>query len=382
MAEKKIIANSDKAPKAIGLYSQAVKANGLLFLSGQLPLDPVSGKITAGGIKEQTLQVMRNLQAVLAKGGLNFTNVVKTNIYLRNMSDFEAVNLVYASYLSAEPPALAVEGTSGLPSGAMVEIEMIASYNVKKVVGLNTPRKSTAPFSPAVKTDGLLFLSGQMPIDASGGLVAGDITAQTQLTMNNIGTILKSEGLDFGAVIKTNAYLKEFKDMAAFNKTYAQFFKKDFPTRCALEAGSPPMGAGLVLDMIATYSGKTVVTATPGLSTNPNPLSPALKTGGYLIMSGQIPRDLFTGKVENGADIAAQTDQVMKSLQVTLAAAGLSFADVVKSTVFLTNIDEYGAINDVYTRYITNDPPAQTIIGVAKMNSNVRVEIEMIAVMR
>jgi 2-iminobutanoate/2-iminopropanoate deaminase len=134
--------------------------------------------------------------------------------------------------------------------------------------------------------------------------------------------------------------------------------------------------------MMATYSRKEVVTATPGMSANPNPLSPALKTGGYLILSGQIPRDLVTGKIVNEGDITAQTDQVMKSLQATLAAAGLSFADVVKSTVFLTNMDEYGAINDVYARYIRKDPPALTIIGVAKMNSNVRVEIEMIAVMR
>lgn len=380
MAEQKIIINTDKAPVPIGTSSQAVKANGLLFLSGQLPIDPVSGKVVEGGIVEQTRRVMNNLQAVLAQAGLSFADVVKCNVYLRDMSDFGAMNQVYSGYFSSLPPAVALEGMSSLPQDALIEIELVASYNGKNPITLATTNKSFMPLSPAVKADGLLFLSGQLPIDpATGDMVTGDISAQTKQTMKNAADILKAGGLQIGDVIKSNAYLGEFKDMAGFNKAYAQHFKQDYPTRCVAEAGPLPYGVGMTLEMVATYSDKAVVNPTPGKSTNPNPLSPAIRTNKFLFLSGQIPRDLFTGKVEIGA-IEAQTAQSMKSLQATLAADGLTFADVAKTTIYLTNMDDYEAINNVYSQYFPSNPPALTVIGVSKMNSAVSVEIEMVAV--
>jgi 2-iminobutanoate/2-iminopropanoate deaminase len=115
------------APAAIGPYSHAVRAGGLLFCSGQIPLDPKTGEMVgASDVKAQTKQVMENLKAVLAAGGASFASVVKTTIYLKDLADFGAVNEIYGSYLAASPPARATVQVAGLPRGALVEIDAIA----------------------------------------------------------------------------------------------------------------------------------------------------------------------------------------------------------------------------------------------------------------
>ena len=122
---KKIIA-TDKAPKAIGPYSQAVEANGTLYISGQIPIDPAIGKVIDGGIKEQTEQVMKNIGAILEAAGLNYSNVVKSTCLLSDMDNFAAMNEVYGRYYTADMPARAAYGVVKLPLGALIEIETIA----------------------------------------------------------------------------------------------------------------------------------------------------------------------------------------------------------------------------------------------------------------
>lgn len=123
--EKKIIC-TEKAPKAVGPYSQAVEANGFLFISGQIPIDPSTGKVVDGGIKEQTEQVLKNVGAILKEAGLDYKNVVKTTCLLSDMDNFAAMNEVYARFFTSEMPARAAYGVVRLPLGVMVEIECIA----------------------------------------------------------------------------------------------------------------------------------------------------------------------------------------------------------------------------------------------------------------
>ena len=123
----KTVVHSDEAPKAIGPYSQAVKAGNLLFCSGQIPLDPRSGEmIGAGDVREQARRVMQNLQAVLVAGGASLASVVKTTIYLKDLGDFGAVNEIYGAYFNEAPPARATVQVAGLPRGALVEIDAVA----------------------------------------------------------------------------------------------------------------------------------------------------------------------------------------------------------------------------------------------------------------
>lgn len=124
----KTVVSSDQAPQAIGPYSQAIKANGFLFASGQIPLDPITGQIVYGGIEVQTHQVLRNLKAVLSKEHLDFSHVVKTTVFLKDMDDFAEMNKVYSEYFTTEPPARACVQVAKLPRDVSVEIEVIAAY--------------------------------------------------------------------------------------------------------------------------------------------------------------------------------------------------------------------------------------------------------------
>jgi 2-iminobutanoate/2-iminopropanoate deaminase len=114
------------APGAIGPYSQAVRSGGFLFCSGQIPLDPGTGKMVDGGIEAQTERVLRNLEAVLAAGGSSLAKVVKTTVYLADLGDFPAMNAVYGKFFPSQPPARATVQAAKLPAGAMVEIDAIA----------------------------------------------------------------------------------------------------------------------------------------------------------------------------------------------------------------------------------------------------------------
>jgi 2-iminobutanoate/2-iminopropanoate deaminase len=123
---KKEIISTDQAPKAIGPYSQGVKAGGFLFLSGAIALDPATGEMCGGGISAETELVMKNIGALLAASGLGYGDVVKTVIYLANMGDFATVNAIYGRHFAEQPPARVTVEVQGLPRGALVEIEVTA----------------------------------------------------------------------------------------------------------------------------------------------------------------------------------------------------------------------------------------------------------------
>lgn len=125
VAMKKIISTSS-APGAIGPYSQAVEANGTLYISGQVAINPATGKLVDGGITQQTEQVMRNIKAILIAAGYSSGDVVKSTCLLSDMSDFKAMNEVYAKYYTTDQPARAAFAVKGLPLGALIEIETIA----------------------------------------------------------------------------------------------------------------------------------------------------------------------------------------------------------------------------------------------------------------
>lgn len=117
---------TDRAPAAIGPYSQAVRSGGFIFVSGQIALDPATGQLVQGPVEEQVRQVLTNLKAILEAAGSGLEHVVKTTIFLRSMDDFAAVNRVYAEFFSAPAPARSTVAVAALPRGAAVEIEAIA----------------------------------------------------------------------------------------------------------------------------------------------------------------------------------------------------------------------------------------------------------------
>lgn len=125
---KKIISTS-KAPAAVGPYSQATESNGLVFVSGQLPVDAATGAFVPGGVREQAAQVLKNIGYILQEAGCSYDNVLKTTVYLADMKDFAVMNEVYAGFFKEPYPARVAFGVVALPKGALVEMDVIASKN-------------------------------------------------------------------------------------------------------------------------------------------------------------------------------------------------------------------------------------------------------------
>ena len=129
---RKETVSTNDAPQAIGPYSQAIRFDNLIFVSGQIPLDPESGKIIKGNIKEQTKQVLENLNNILAAGGSSLNNVLRTTIFLTNLENYSEVNETYAQYFDDLPPARSTVQVSKLPMGAQIEIDVIACINTEE----------------------------------------------------------------------------------------------------------------------------------------------------------------------------------------------------------------------------------------------------------
>ena len=126
---KKRVIQTEKAPKALGPYSQAIQAGSFLFISGQLPIDPATGELVKGDIREQTRQVFENMKQILEAQRLTLKDVVKTTLYLKDLANFAKVNEIYAAYFETEPPARAAVQIARLPKDAEVEIEAIALFH-------------------------------------------------------------------------------------------------------------------------------------------------------------------------------------------------------------------------------------------------------------
>ncbi len=122
----KDVVHTDRGPKPIGPYSQAIKANGFVYLAGQVALDPKTGELTGSDIRQQTERVMENMKGVLEAAGSNLAHVVKTTVYLKELNDFAAMNEVYARYFTLGPPARSTVEVSRLPKDALLEIDVIA----------------------------------------------------------------------------------------------------------------------------------------------------------------------------------------------------------------------------------------------------------------
>mgnify|MGYP000388305406 FL=1 len=120
------VLQTEKAPAAIGPYSQAIEVNGFVFASGQIPIDPATGEFVEGGIEEQTRQALTNASQIMAEVGIDLSHVIKTTVYLADMSDFAAMNKVYATFFKPPFPARSAVAVKALPKGALVEVECIA----------------------------------------------------------------------------------------------------------------------------------------------------------------------------------------------------------------------------------------------------------------
>ena len=235
------------------------------------------------------------------------------------------------------------------------------------------------PFSPAVKAGGFIYVSGAVATDAAGQ-VSGDIKAQTARTLDGIAATLKAAGSRLDNAVSVIVYLKDTADFAAMNDVYKGYFSKDPPTRTTLGAPLALPAALVEISVIAVPDGaeRRVIHPADWVK-SPNPYSYGILSGDTLFLSGLVSRNGRDNSTVKG-DVTAQTKTVLDNGAAILHAAGMTWADVVSSRVYLTDSAAFQAMNDVYRPYFTGIMPARATVKAALTTPDYLVEITMTAV--
>ena len=257
--------NTENAPKPVGPYSQTVAFSHYNNLSAQLPIDPKSGQLVAGGVKEQAEQCFKNIEGVLKGIDQAMTDVIRITVFLKNIMDLDAVDAVYKSFFGSYVPTRTTVAVADLPMGALVQVEALVSYGLGTIP--NAPQAGdlvkltnntcNAPIS-ALSTQTVAFshynhLSAQLPIDAkTGNLVAGGVKEQAGQCLANIKAIVESINHSMADVVKVNVFVKNIADVAAVNEVYATYFPANAPARRVVGVSALPKDALIQIDAVVS----------------------------------------------------------------------------------------------------------------------------------
>jgi reactive intermediate/imine deaminase len=362
------------APRLGGILSPGILAGDMLYCAGAGSRDPKTGQHPEG-FEAQVKQSLENLGAVLKSAGLDFRDVVNSNVYLTDIKNFQAMNKVYKTYFPSNPPARTTIAVPALPGESHVEITFIASRNKdrKYIFPEGVKPAATDLYSGGVLVGDLFYLSGQGSRHYSTKqFPQGDFEAHVKQTMDNLGAILKAAGMDFSNVVKSNVYLTDMNNFQRMNEVYKTYFTSDAPARTTVGVDALPGEPPIEITFVASRSKKPGQNIVRPEGDRPNPvLSPAVRIGDTLFPSGK------AGFAEGGVE--AQVREVMDGLGNVLKAGGMDFSNVVEGKVYLADIRDYGKVNEVYRSYFKSDPPARTCIAVSKLVRNSQVEITFVA---
>ena len=237
-----------------------------------------------------------------------------------------------------------------------------------------------APFSPAVTAGDLVYLSGMLPTDASGAIVAGDVRAQTARALDNLTALLARNGSRMAQVAAVTVYLKNQADFAAMNEVYAKYWPKDPPTRTTVIVNLVVPEALVEIGLVALRDGaeRRVIHPASWLR-SPSPYSYGIQSGNTLFLAGLVSRNGKDNTAVPG-DMKTQTQTVLQNATDILAAAGMTMADVVSSRVFITDTSMFQDMNAVYRTAFTSAPPVRATVKAALVAPQYLVEITMLAV--
>jgi len=364
-------------------FSPAVKAGGLVYVAGTLGTD-ASGALKKGDIKAQTKQTLDNISATLKAGGSSLANATSVLVYLRNVGDFAAMNEVYTTYWTKDPPA---RTTVVVPqplanADGLIEISMVAVPNGGERVVVH-PRdwiKSPSPYSYGIKTGNTLFLAGLVSRNGKDNAnVKGDITAQTKTVLDNGAAILKEAGMSFADVVSARVYLADDTTFQAMNAAYRTYFPSMPPARATVKTALVSPDYVVEITMVAVKDPGRKAITTPnadGSAGTPNPnLSSAIQVGNRLYVAG------LTGNTPaNKGDVKAQTAEVLARAGRTLKAAGFDWAHVVDGVVYLPDMTKFQDMNVAYREVFKKDFPARATVGTGLMGADAAVEIMFTAV--
>jgi enamine deaminase RidA (YjgF/YER057c/UK114 family) len=364
-------------------FSPAVKADGLIYVAGMLGND-AKGVIAKGDVKAQTRQTLENIGATLKAGGSSLANAASVLVYLRNASDFAAMNEVYSTYWQKDPPArttVVVTQPLANPDG-LIEISMVAvpTGGERIVIHPSDWIRSPSPYSYGIKSGNTLFLAGLVSRNGKDNTtVKGDVPTQTKTVLDNGAAILKEAGMSFADVVASRIYLTDDTQFQAMNTAYRAYFPSNPPARATVKAGltSPDYLVEITMVAVKDPSRKAITTpnadGTPG---RPNPnLSSAIQVGRRLYVAG-----LLGSTEANKGDVRAQTKELLARTERTLKAAGYDWSHVVDGVVYLTDMSKFQDMNAAYREIFSKDFPARATVGTGLMGADGLVEIMFTAV--
>lgn len=402
--------NTQNAPSDIGLYSQTVAFSHYNNFSVQLPIDPKSGELVAGGINEQAAQCFKNIKAVVESIKHVMSDVVRITIFVTNIKDADAVSIIYKSFFPTYVPALTVIAADALPMGALVQIEALLSNGEGTIP--NAPQAGdliklinntvNAPIcflsSQTVAFSHYNNLSAQLPINPiTGRVVEGGIKEQTKQCLKNIKAIVDSIDVPFDDIVKMSVFLANLADLEAVNEVYATFFPDSaiartigyVPARTVIVASGLPMGALVQIEAVVSHGDGTPPQAVEdrhGLIIEPHntdnapkcPLSTqTVAFSHYNHLSAQLPIDPKTGKLVSGG-VKEQAEQCLKNIKAIIESIEHAMGDVVKVNIALKNIADISAVDSVYTTFFPGVIPARRIIGVSALPKDALIQIEVV----
>ena len=356
-------------------FSPAVKADGLIYVAGTMSQQ-------GGDIQAQTKWCLEDLDRTLKAAGSTLQNAASITVYLKNQSDFAAMNDVYRTFFKENPPARTTVVVSGLviPTG-LVEMSAVGipSGSERRVIHPPDWVKSPNPYSYAIKSGDSLFLAGLISRNGKDNQpVEGDIATQVKTAMDNAGAILKAAGYSYSDVVAVRNYIGDAKYFQDMNKVYQTYFPKDPPGRATVIALLTAPQYLFETTMVAVKGNREAITTpeadgTPG-KPNPN-LSSAIKVGNRLYLSG-----LLGNTADNKGDMTAQTRETLARAARTLNAAGFDWNHVVDAVVYITDVPNFPAMNTGYRTVFTKDFPARATVGTGLVAPDGLVEIMFTAV--
>jgi reactive intermediate/imine deaminase len=353
-------------------FSAAVRADGLIYVAGTLSAE--------GDIRAQTKKTIEDMSQVLQKAGSSLANVASVHVYLTRADDFAAMNEVYRRFWPKDPPVRTTIVADLVIPNALVEMSMVAVPNGAERVVIHPADwiKSPNPYSYGIKTGDWLFLSGLVSRNGKdNSVVEGDLPTQTRTVLDNAGQILKAAGLSFANVVSSRVFITDGTKFQEMNKVYQTYFPKDPPARATVIA--PLMGPQYQVEITLTASRlpkQAFTTPMPdGTPGKPSAvLSSAIKVGNRLYVSG-----ILGSNASNKGNAEAQTVELLARVARTLKAAGFDWSHVVDGIVYITDVENFDAMNRGYRTIFAKDFPARATVRTGLVATDGLVEIMFVA---
>ena len=340
----------------------------LVYISNVTATQSVGRTLT--NVEDQTRATLDRLGEVLQEHGLSYSDVVASNVFLKDTRHFQGMNGVYRTYFEISPPTRATVQADLLEPDALIQISVVATGESKEVItpgGLKSPE---LPYSWGIKVGSTLFISGATSRDPDTYQpVTGDMATQTQRIFGNIGFVLEEAGLSFGDLVSCRVFLDDPRGFAVMNRAYAESVPAAAPpARATVRASLMNPVFSTEIQCVAESSSERKVVRAEGRAPGRLPFSPGIDTGDRLYLAGVVGR---------GSNASEQTRAALDDIRSTLEAASRSFEDVEDIWVYLADVRDRDVVQTILNETIGDDMPTPTIVG-ARLMGRSGVEIQMV----